>query len=377
MAKKRANGEGNIRLRKDGVWEARITVDKKRISLYGKTCAEVIRKKTEIEAKANAGAYTVPAKITVAEWLKQWQDDFCPNIKRSTAVRYESDIRLHVLPMIGKMRLSEVRASTVQHLYNEAHKHGLSDKSVRNLHGTLHKAMAKAVKEEYISKNPCEDLELPRSDAPKKEMRPLLDDELPIFLKKIVGDRMENLFYVAVFTGMRESELIGLSWDCIDFEHGSIHLYRQLSKGRRKGEGWSFTSLKNRQARTFSPPKGVLEALKRVKRQQAEWRLKSGNAWQDTNLVFTNEHGQHLSMCAIYSRFKAVVKLIGIPEMRFHDLRHTYATLAIQNGVDYKTLSATLGHATVAFTMDRYGHVSEAMRQDSANRMQAYIESIR
>ena len=208
-------------------------------------------------------------------------------------------------------------------------------------------------------------------------MRPLLDDELPIFLKMIVGDRMENLFYVAVFTGMRESELIGLSWDCIDFEHGSIHLYRQLSKGRRKGESWAFTSLKNRQARTFSPPRGVLEALKRVKRQQAEWRLKSGNAWQDTNLVFTNEHGQHLSMCAIYSHFKAVVKLIGISEMRFHDLRHTYATLAIQNGVDYKTLSATLGHATVAFTMDRYGHVSEAMRQDSANRMQAYIESIR
>lgn len=176
---------------------------------------------------------------------------------------------------------------------------------------------------------------------------------------------------------MRESELIGLSWDSIDFEHGKIHLYRQYSKSRRKGESWTFTSLKNRQARVFRPPKEVFEALRKVKLQQAEWRLKCGECWQETKLVFTNEVGQHLSMSTIYSHFKRVVSLMGLPEIRFHDLRHTFATLALQNGVDYKTLSAALGHATVAFTMDRYGHISETMMQASADRMQAYIESIR
>lgn len=376
MAKKRANGEGNTRQRKDGTWESRITVDGKRRSIYAKTQAEVIRKKTEIQAEVNAGAYIAPAKITVAEWLELWQEVFCPNIKRSTSARYESDIRLHVLPEIGNMRLSAVKTSTIQRLYNKAHKNGLSDKSVRNLHGTLHKAMAKAVGEKYIAMNPCEGVELPRSDTPQREMRPLKDNELPAFLRLIDGNRMENLFRVAVFTGMRESELIGLTWDCVDFEHGTIHLYRQLSKGRRKGESWMFTSLKNRQARTFSPPKEVFEVLRKVKQQQAEWRLRCGGSWQDVNLVFTNEVGQHLSMCSIFYHFKQVVERMNIPEVRFHDLRHTYATLALQNGVDYKTLSAMLGHATVAFTMDRYGHVSVTMMQNGADKMQAYIEAI-
>lgn len=154
----------------------------------------------------------------------------------------------------GKMRLDSVKTSTIQRLYNEAHDRGLSDKSIRNLHGTLHKAMEKAIIEKLISFNPCNGVELPRSDIPKKEMRPLKDNELPIFLKIIAEEHLEQLFYVAVFTGMRESELIGLSWDSIDFEHGKIHLYRQYSKSRRKGESWTFTSLKNRQARVFRPP---------------------------------------------------------------------------------------------------------------------------
>ena len=377
MVKKRANGEGSIRQRKDGTWESRVSVNGKRLSLYGKTQAEVRKKKTEMQAGIDNGACVAPVKITVAEWMKQWQEVFCPNIKRSTAIRYEADVRLHVLPAIGNMRLSAVKTSTIQRLYNEAHRQGLSDKSVRNLHGTLHKAMEKAVRERLISKNPCEGIELPRSDAPKKEMRPLKDNELPVFLKQIAGNKMEDLFYVAVFTGMRESELIGLSWDCIDFEHGDIHVYRQLTKGRKKGDSWMFTSLKNRQARTFRPAKDVMDVLRSVKRQQAEWRLKCGESWQDTDLVFTNEVGQHLSMCAIYSHFKSVVKAMGIPDVRFHDLRHTFATLSLQNGVDYKTLSVALGHATVAFTMDRYGHVTDTMMQNSASRMQAYIESIR
>lgn len=376
MAKKRANGEGTIRKRPNGLWEGRLTVDGKRISFYGKTQAEVRAKLTKAKAEADVGAFVVPRTITVNAWLEQWQEIFCPNIKRSTAARYESDIRLHILPEIGNMRLSEVKTSTIQRLYNKVHKNGLSDKSVRNLHGTLHNAMAKAVGEKYIAINPCEGVELPRSDTPQREMRPLKDNELPAFLRLIDGNRMENLFRVAVFTGMRESELIGLTWDCVDFEHGTLHLYRQLSKGRRKGESWMFTSLKNRQARTFSPPKEVFKVLMKVKRQQEEWRLGCGESWHDANLVFTNEVGQHLSMCSILYHFKQIVKSMNIPEMRFHDLRHTFATLALQNGVDYKTLSAMLGHATVAFTMDRYGHVSVTMMQNGADKMQAYIETI-
>ena len=216
-----------------------------------------------------------------------------------------------------------------------------------------------------------------RYDDPPKEMRPLKDNEVSAFLNAIIGHPLESLFYVATFTGMRESEIIGLSWDCIDFERGTIHLYRQLKKTRGKGGQYVFTSLKNKQARTFGVPQNVLDTLRRVKIKQAEWKLKAGSSWNNKdNLVFTDQLGKHIATHTVWRQFKVKAKEIGIPEMRFHDLRHSYATLALQNGVDVKTVSSNLGHATTAFTMDRYGHVTETMMKDSADKMQRFIESI-
>ncbi len=170
--------------------------------------------------------------------------------------------------------------------------------------------------------------------------------------------------------------MIGLTWDCIDFERGTIHLYRQLKRDRAQ-KTYVFTSLKNRESRTFAPPANVLNALKTVKRQQTEWGLKAGESWSNPDqLVFTDENGHHLCCFTVYRHFKKLVSDIGVPSVRFHDLRHTYSVLALQNGMDYKTLSSNLGHATVAFTMDIYGHVSETMMHNSAEIMRRYIESI-
>ena len=138
-----------------------------------------------------------------------------------------------------------------------------------------------------------------------------------------------------------------------------------------------FTSLKNKQARTFGVPQNVLDTLRKVRIKQAEWKLKAGSSWNNKdNLVFTDQLGKHIATHTVWRQFKVKVEEIGIPEMRFHDLRHSYATLALQNGVDVKTVSSNLGHATTAFTMDRYGHVTETMMKDSADKMQRFIESI-
>lgn len=374
---KRANGEGNIRKRPDGKWEGRYVYCGKRHSVYGKTQAEVRKKLTEAQAQIDGGAYIAPSKITVTEWLDRWQKDCLRKVKDSTKQRYEMDIRLYIKPEIGGMQLSALTPSMITAFYSKMQDRGLSAKSIRNMHGTLHKAFQQAKKESVIKENPCADAVLPETDAPKREMRPLKDNELPEFLKRIRGHKMESLYYAAVFTGMRESELIGLTWDCIDFQHGTVHLYRQLSRGRRKGESWTFTTLKNKTNRTFAPPASVMNTLKAVRKQQAEQRLKCGGDWRnEQNFVFTNEAGQHLSMYMVYKYFKSIVKEMGLPQVRFHDLRHTYATLALQNGMDYKTLSNNLGHATVAFTMDVYGHVSETMMQNGAEIMQRFIESL-
>ena len=378
MGKRRANGEGSIRKRNDGSWEARILINGKSRSIYGRTQSDVRKKLTEVRNDLDNDEYLEPNDTTLKEWLELWQDEYLEDVKQSTADRYKSCIRIHIIPALGETRLMDLRASTIQKFLNQCKKvDGLSEKSVKNIRLVLHKALEQAIEDEQIKKNPCDRAKVPSYDDPPKEMRPLKDHEVPMFLQAIKGHQFESLFYVALFTGMRESELIGLTWDCIDFQHGTIHIYRQLRKTREKKGSYVFTSLKNKQARTFSPPQNVLDVLKKVKIRQAELRLKAGSSWSNPDdLVFTNDLGKHIATFTVYKYFKEVVTQIGLPEMRFHDLRHGYATLALQNGVDVKTVSNNLGHSTTAFTMDKYGHVTETMMKDSADKMQRFIESL-
>ena len=378
MGKRRANGEGSIRKRDDGSWEARILINGKSRSIYGRTQSDVRKKLTEVRNDLDNDEYLEPNDTTLKEWLELWQDEYLEDVKQSTADRYKSCIRIHIIPALGETRLMDLRASTIQKFLNQCKKvDGLSEKSVKNIRLVLHKALEQAIEDEQIKKNPCDRAKVPSYDDPPKEMRPLKDHEVPMFLQAIKGHQFESLFYVALFTGMRESELIGLTWDCIDFQHGTIHIYRQLRKTREKKGSYVFTSLKNKQARTFSPPQNVLDVLKKVKIRQAELRLKAGSSWSNPDdLVFTNDLGKHVATFTLYKYFKEVVTQIGLPEMRFHDLRHGYATLALQNGVDVKTVSNNLGHSTTAFTMDKYGHVTETMMKDSADKMQRFIESL-
>ena len=378
MGKRRANGEGSIRKRDDGSWEARILINGKSRSIYGRTQSDVRKKLTEVRNDLDNDEYLEPNDTTLKEWLELWQDEYLEDVKQSTADRYKSCIRIHIIPALGDTRLMDLRASTIQKFLNQCKKvDGLSEKSVNNIRLVLHKALEQAIEDAQIKKNPCDRAKVPSYDDPPKEMRPLKDHEVPMFLQAIKGHQFESLFYVALFTGMRESELIGLTWDCIDFQHGTIHIYRQLRKTREKKGSYVFTSLKNKQARTFSPPQNVLDVLKKVKINQAEQRLKAGTSWSNSDdLVFTNDLGKHVATFTVYKYFKEVVTQIGLPEMRFHDLRHGYATLALQNGVDVKTVSNNLGHSTTAFTMDKYGHVTETMMKDSADKMQRFIESL-
>ena len=293
-------------------------------------------------------------------------------------VLYQQDIRVHIIPDLGSHRIQDLKLLTIQRFLNRCKNvKGLSEKSLKNIYLVLNKALTTAQKEGLIKKNPCSDAGIPVYEEPKKKMRPLKDGEIPAFLRMIEGNPYEGLFYMAIFTGMRESELIGLTWDCVDLEKGRIHLYRQLKAVRGKSKTYAFTTLKNKQERSFLIPSSVIKALKKVRIQQAEWKLNYGILFQNKdNLVFTDKLGHHLATRSVYNNFKAIVKKMGLPEVRFHDLRHTYATLALQNGVDYKTISNNLGHATVAFTMDVYADVSMTMQIDSTSKMESYIASL-
>lgn len=388
MAKKNASGSGSLRKRPNGTWEARYTVGidpgtgkSIRKSVYGKTQKEVREKLRAAVAAIDEGTYFEPAKMTVAQWLDEWMKEFSGDLKPLTVTSYQNQIRTNLKPYIGALQLSSLDTTTVQKLYNRLYngddtRGPLSAKSIKNVHGVLHKAMSKAVALGYIRHNPTSDCELPRVQKP--QIMPLADDNLVKFLDAIQGTKYERYYLVDIFTGMRESELLGLSWNNVDFARQTILIDRQLQREYVKGGGYFFGTLKNGKSRRIAPAPTVFRVLRQQQRQQAEWRLLAGELWDNRdNLVFTNELGGHLTQMTLYKHFKAIVRDIGLPDTRLHDLRHSYAVLALQNGDDIKTVQETLGHATAAFTLDVYGHVSEKMKRDSADRMENMINSLK
>lgn len=362
-------------------WEARATVGYdpgtgKQIqkSVTGKTQREVSQKLTELLKSVNDNSYTPTDKRTVSSWLDAWSVEYLGGVKPRTADSYKSMIERHINPALGALRLVDLRGEDVQRFYNRLQKDGLSPKTIKNIHGTLHKALQQAVKNRYITFNPSDSCELPKAE--KAELKPLDDDQIGQFLRAVKGHRHEDLFVVTLFTGMRQGEVCGLMWDCVDLEAGTILVKRQLQSPRKKGDGYYLASTKNGKGRSLTVAPFVVAALRRVKVAQLENRLKYGEVWEDTGFVFTNEIGQHLRPKGVYDEFKRVVEKMGCPGFRFHDLRHSYAVASLRSGDDIKTVQENLGHATAAFTLNTYAHVTEQMKRDSAARMEQFIKAV-
>ena len=375
-----SHGSGTIRQRPDGRWEARYTVGRdpctgKQIqkSVYANTQREASQKLRAVTADIDKGIYAESSSMTLSSWLEAWIKDFCPDVKPRTRELYESAIRTRIIPAIGKVKLSSLTPAIIQRFYNACSEgdNPLSAKTIRNIHGILHRALQQAVDAKYIPSNPSDACKPPRLQQP--EIKPLDDDQTRAFLAAIVGDPFEALFKVALFTGMREGELLGLQWNDIDFSSGTIRITQQLQQ--RKGE-YVLATPKNSKPRCITPAPFVMNTLKAVRRDQMQKQLLAGGAWTNTGFVFTDDLGGHVARNTVYMHFKRIVEKIGIPSARFHDLRHTYAVASLRAGDDPKTVSENLGHATVSFTLDVYGHVTAQMKQASANRMQAYIDSI-
>ena len=373
-----AKNNGSVRQRDNGTWEARCVINGKRVSFYGAKQSDALKAMRAAQKAADDGTYFEPSRLTVAEWLTTWLSEYvAPSCKPLTLSTYQSRADTHILPALGKIKLTALNATQIQTFYNDLQREqGLSPKTIKNVHGILHKALDQAVKLRYIGLNPADACTLPRME--KKEIKPLSEDEIAAFLREIAeGEPLRNLFTVALFTGMREGEICGLAWDAVNFIDGTITVRQQLCKEKKKGGVHYIAATKNDKSRTLTVAPFVMEILKEVFREQSVQRSLAGSAWaNDWNLVFTNALGEHIVPQTALKRFKAVAERIGRPDARFHDLRHTYAVTALQEGDDVKTVQENLGHATASFTLDVYGHVSEKMKKESAARMQSYFEKI-
>lgn len=388
MARKAAAGTGTIRkktITRNGkeytYWEARYTTGYdpgtgKQIqrSITGKTQKEVSQKLKTATAAIDEGTYTAPSRMTVGQWMDIWVAEYLGGVKPRTVDNYKGVVNHRIKPGLGAVKLDALNPHTVQNYYNGLTKEGLAPKTVKNVHGIFHKALQQAVSNGYIKNNPADSCILPR--AIRKELKPMDEDMITAFLKAIQGHQFGDLFTVTLFTGMREGEALGLLWDCVDLTKGTITVDKQLQLIRGSGGQYQMVPTKNSKSRSITLAASVVKVLRDVKRKQLENRLRYGPLWEDRGFVFTDELGHHLSASSVYKSFKKVMEQIGSPETRFHDLRHSYAVASIRSGNDIKTVQENLGHATAAFTLDVYGHVTEKMKQESAAQLDQFIKAV-
>lgn len=383
--KKSAKGTGTIRKktvtrngREYTYWEARVTTGRdpgtgKQIqrSFTGKTQKEVREKMQAAAVEINQGRYTAPSRLTVAQWLDIWQRDYLGGLKPCTIRTYKTAVSSHILPALGAVKLVELHPHMIQSFLNGLE---LSPSSVRLIYQVFHRALEKALDLGYLSQNPSDRCELPRQE--REEIHPLDDRQLSALLEAAEGTALEHLVTVALFTGMRQSEILGLTWDAVDFSTGVVNVNKQLSRLEHRAAGL-FGSPKSGKGRTITAAPLVLRALQSQKRRQAEMQLRAGPVWDNPHgLVFTNEAGAPLEQRSVDYQFRRIAAAAGLEGARFHDTRHTYAVNAIRAGDDIKTVQGNLGHATAAFTLDRYAHFTEAMQKDSADRMESFVKAV-
>ena len=388
MARKAAAGTGTIRKKtvtRGGkeytYWEARFTEGydpgtgrQIQRSITGKTQKEVAQKLKAATASIDQGTYTAPSKMSVGQWLDIWTAEYLGAVKPRTVDNYKGVVKARIKPGLGAVKLDTLDPHTIQGYYNGLTKEGLAPKTVKNIHGILHKALQQAVSNGYIKANPADHCILPR--PVRRELKPMDEDMITAFLRAIQGHQFEELFTVTLFTGMREGEALGLLWDRVDLTRGTITVDKQLQLIRGSRGQYQMVPTKNSKSRTLALAPTVTATLRRVRLRQLENRLRYGECYENSGFVFTDELGHHLSASSVYKSFKKVMEQIGSPDTRFHDLRHSYAVASIRSGNDIKTVQENLGHATAAFTLDVYGHVTEKMKQESAAQLEQFIKAV-
>lgn len=367
---RRGRGEGSVYQRPDGLWAAQVTVGydgqgkRRRRTVYGRTKAEVLRKLADLQHEALTGALTEPGRLTVAGFLASWLQDVArTRVRPSTLARYAGLVEKHVTPYIGGLQLRKVTPLVLQRLYSQLEKHGASPRTRELVHVVLHSALKHARRVNVLRENPADLVDKPR--APKRSMRALSREEVGALLGAAKDDRLEALYVCAVSLGLREGELLGLRWEDVDLRQGTLTVRRT----QQELNGRLLVSEPKTAAsrRTIPLPDGVKAALREHRKRMLAEGLRS--EW-----VFCDTQGGLLRRSNLIQRsFWPLLKRAGLPRIRFHDLRHTAATLLLEQGVPLKTVQALLGHSTIAVTADTYAHVTPAMERQAVAAMDTIL----
>ena len=389
-ARKNGTGEGSIRKKDTGRWEARYTIGHDSISgkqiqksVYGKTREEVAKKLNEILNSITNETYVEPSKMKTGEWIESWLSNYAKMaIKDSTFENYSVLARVHIFPGIGSITLRNLKTKDLQQFYNYIYKSGkvtkkdssseekgLSVSTIKHIHNIIHQALAQALKEGLIRSNPDDACVMPKEE--KRKINTLPIEDLSLFLNEALKGNHYAMFYLDLCTGLRRGELLGLKWEDVDFLEKTLTVKRQLTRVSRQ---LKLSSLKTSNSyRTIKIPDSAIDVLRSHLEVQNELKGKSDTVWEENGLIFSNEIGKPIDPSGVYHYFKRLIKRLDFNNNRFHDLRHTFATIALQNGVDVKTIQETLGHSNAAFTLQVYGHVTKQMQNTAAKKIDDFM----
>jgi len=367
MAKqKRKNGEGTVRLRKDGRWEGRVVIgydDKgnpKTKSVLAHTKSECVEKLEMLKEECGRTAEKLKPDMPFGEWIDFWYKYFSsPKLRPTTQATYENRIYGHIIPSVGKIPLSKLTQNDLQQFYAKLKRTGrkvnvelkgtgVSDRMVRSCHALCRSSLEKAVEEGLITRNPSIGCKLP----PKKngEMKVLTQTEIVRLLNQAYDEGYYEMFLLELTTGMRRGEILGLKWRDLNLETGELNIKRQLTT-----KGISVPKTKS-SIRTVLLPPDMLDLLREMKKTaKYDWIFPS-----------PVKEGEPRNPTAITKRFRIMLERAHCKHVRFHDLRHTFATMALENGMDVKTLSAMIGHVSSETTLNIYSHVTDTMRAQAA-----------
>jgi integrase len=372
---KRGNSEGSIYFRNsDKRWVGSITLENgKRKVIYGKTRKEVADKLKVALHEQQQGTLVKSSSQTVAQFLADWLENVHRRrLRPRTYERYDEVINLHVIPALGRYQLQKLTAQHVQAFYTKKVDEGLASTTIHYYHSVLHNALSMAVKWGLVSKNVCDLVTPPRKE--RYEIKPLTVEQAQTLLAAARGHKWEALFTLALATGMRRGELIALKWQDINFKTGTLQVVRVLTRVPTKMPNREHVYIeaepktqKSRRSVIIAP--FALEALKEHRVRQLEAKLKAGASWEEHDYVYCTLHGTHLGPNHVVEEFKLLLKRAELPDIRFHDLRHSAATLLLSIGIHPKVVQELLGHTQINITMDVYSHVLPGMQKDAMSKL--------
>lgn len=371
--KRGRNGTGSVVQRSRNLWMGQIRLDGKRYYRYGKTEAEATRKIDEVKASARRGLPITSDTLTVSQYLERWlRSTVAPRVRPATVRSYEEIIKLHLVPTLGRIRLTKLSQQHIRELLNNKLHSGLSPRRVQMIQGTLRTALNAAMRDDLVHRNVATLVE--PVQVRRRAIEPLAPADAQRLINAASDDELGRLWILILASGLRRGEALGLAWDSVDLDNRTALIHRALQ--RIRGRGLEFVDCKtDRSRRTVHLPEVAVKALRAQKLRQVEQRLAAGSLWQDHGLVFTTPLGTPLDPDNVTHRFQQFLERCGLPRQRLHDLRHGYATLALAGGVDVFTLQANMGHSQISMTR-HYAHVLPALHRDAADRMDRLLSSV-